>query len=86
MNIDLTKRYDLYCQETSQQTVVYRNARLKGIKSLFQMHQYDSGSLFMELEQANGQTIFVARSSIMKFCEHSVEPKTESVANKKPEQ
>jgi hypothetical protein len=84
-SIDTSKRYDVYCSERNQEVVVYSNALFKGIKRLFQSGQYDFMSQFIELEQADGQTIFVARSSVIKFCEHGVKPGAESVSNKKPE-
>ena len=68
-SIDLTKRYDIYCKE-GEQTVVYRNALLKGTKTLFQKREYDIFSQFLELEQSDGSTIYIARSSLTKFCEH----------------
>ena len=67
--VDLSKRYDVHCREGDQQ-VVYRNALLKGIKTLFSRGELDPVSEYMELEQADGLTIFVSRSSIVKFCEH----------------
>jgi len=59
--VDFSKRYDVYCAELNQ-AVVYRNVLFKGIKKLQQF----TISEFMELEQANGQTIFVARNSVIK--------------------
>jgi len=68
--IDITRRYDVYCWEGDEE-IVYRNARFKGIKTLFKERDFDPFADYMELEQANGQTIFISRSSIRKFCEHS---------------
>jgi ATP-dependent Clp protease ATP-binding subunit ClpA len=73
--VDTSKRYDVYCTEQTQQVVVYRNALFKEAKSLFPKHGDDSLSEFVELEQADGQTIFLARYSIIKFCEPGVTPK-----------
>jgi ATP-dependent Clp protease ATP-binding subunit ClpA len=64
--IDLTKRYDVYCREGDEQ-VVYENAKFKGTKLLF--HRGLS-SEFIELEQADGQTMFISTFSLIKFCEH----------------
>jgi hypothetical protein len=83
-SIDTSKRYDVYCAERSQEIVVYRNARFKGIKKLYQARQYDFMSEFMELEQADGQVIFLARSSVIKFCEYGVAPRSETISAKKP--
>ena len=76
--VDTSKRYDVYCMEHNQQ-VVYRNVRFIGVKRL-----YDSLSQFVELEQADERTIFVARSSIIKFCEHGATPGSEAVPRSGP--
>ena len=72
--VDINRRYDVYCKEQGEGIVVYRNARFKGTKLLLKVHQYDVVSGFLELEQDDGQTIFVARSSVVKFCEPGVKP------------
>jgi ATP-dependent Clp protease ATP-binding subunit ClpA len=82
--IDTTKRYDVYCSERTQEIVVYRSALFKGTKDLFKKNQYDIRSDYLELEQADGQTIFIARLSVIKFCEHGVTPGPESVSGKQP--
>jgi hypothetical protein len=82
--VDTSKRFDVYCTEQTQEVVVYRNALFKGAKSLFPKHQDDSLSEFVELEQADGQTIFIARYSVIKFCEHGVTPNLETAPGKKP--
>jgi len=79
--VDVSKRYDVYCEERNQE-VVYRNVLFKGIKKLFQKenyNQYDIFYEFLEIEQGNGQTIFIARSSIKKFCEHGAAPAAEAL-------
>lgn len=81
--VDISKRYDVYCREGDQQ-VVYRNALFKGIKTLFPRGEFDPFSEYMELEQADGQTIFVSRSSVIKFCEHGKTPGSEIVPFTKP--
>ncbi len=68
--VDTAKRYDIYCMEPKAEIVVYRNARFKGSATLLppaggRMH-YPG---YVELEQANGQSLFVPRSSIYRFCE-----------------
>ncbi len=82
-SVDTSKRYDVYCMEQSQE-VVYRNALFKGRKKLFQNSQYELPSDFVELEQADGKTISIARHSIIKFCEQGVTPGCEPVSGKKP--
>jgi hypothetical protein len=81
--VDLSKRYDIYCTDWSQGVAVYRNVRFKGVKHLFPKSQYDALSGYVELEQADGQTIFASRSSVVRFCEHGVTPGPESVSGKK---
>ena len=66
--IDTSKRYDVYCMEANQITI-HRNVLFKRMKHLFKAHQYDSLSYFVELEQPGGRTCFVARSSVIRFCE-----------------
>jgi ATP-dependent Clp protease ATP-binding subunit ClpA len=82
--IDTSKRYDVYCTEQTQEVVVYRNALFKGTKSLLPKHLDDSLSEFVELEQADGRTVLLARYSVIKFCEPGVTPNPETVPGKKP--
>ena len=82
--IDTSKRYDVYCAEHDQEVVVYRNALFKGAKALFPKDWHGTLSKFVELEQADGQTIFVALYSVIKFCEPGVTPNPETVPGKKP--
>ncbi len=67
--IDMSRRYDVYCSERAQQVVVYRNAKFKGVRNLYARHRVDSLSAFIELEQSNGQPVFIQRHSIIRFCE-----------------
>lgn len=80
--IDISKRYDVYCREGSE-AVVYRNVLFKGMKKLFQMERYSIFTEYLEVEQADGKTIFFSRASIIKFCEHGITPGPESVEGKK---
>src|SRR3989454_448900 len=59
--VDTSKRYDVYCYEQNQH-VVYRSALFKSAKKLFPQRNREVLSEFLEIEQANGQTIFVART------------------------
>jgi ATP-dependent Clp protease ATP-binding subunit ClpA len=72
--VDTSKRYDVYCSGRDQDVVVYRNALFKGVRKLIQESWRNTHSEFYELEQANGQTIFVACYSVVKFCEPDVTP------------
>lgn len=84
--IDTQKRYDVYCIEPSREVVVYRNALFKGASSLLPgsggriVHQD-----FVELEQANGQPIFISRSSIFRFCEPGTSIVAESLTPNEPD-
>ena len=73
-SIDASKQYDVYCLEGGQEVVVYHNALFKGTRFLFRKNYWDTLSQFVELEQADGKTVFLALSSIIKFCEHGVTP------------
>lgn len=79
--IDLSKRYDVYCREGSE-AVVYRNVLFKGMKKLFQVDRYSIFTEYVEVEQADGKTLFFSRASIIKFCEHGVTPAVEGVDKK----
>jgi len=67
--IDTGKRYDVYCSEGDQQIVVYRNALFKGMKALYRAGQFDSSGEFIELELPDAQTVFIARYTLVKFCD-----------------
>jgi len=73
--VDTTRRYDVSCTDWSQGVTVYPNVRFKSVKHLFQRSQYDVLSGYVELEMETGETIFVSRGSIIKFCEHIATPK-----------
>jgi hypothetical protein len=84
--IDTRKRYDVYCVEPSRQSVVYRNTRFKGAAALLphpggRMHFPD----YVELEQANGQPIFIPRSCIFRFCEPGTAVIGEAIMPDKPD-
>jgi ClpA/ClpB-like protein len=83
-DVDITKRYDVYCRDHERE-VVYRNALLKGVKTLFKMREYDSFAEFMEIEQADGHTVLVSKHSLSKLCEHGVQPTPEVVYDKREE-
>jgi len=75
--IDITKRYDVYCTENIDLVMVYRNAIFKGTKELLQKGRRDVLAEFLEIEQSDGQTVYVPRYSLIKFCEHGVKPNSE---------
>jgi hypothetical protein len=82
--IDTGKRYDVYCAERNQKVVVYHNALFKGAKKLFPHNQFGLPDTFVELEQANGQSVFISRYSIVKFCPHGTIPDGENVPPQSP--
>lgn len=65
--------FDVYCSERNQQVVVYRNALFKGRSRLLSTGQHDFGAEFLELEQSNGQTVYLSLHSLLRFCEHGAE-------------
>jgi len=67
--IGISKRYDVYCTEGHEE-VVYRNALFKARRPLLSTRPRDFRSEFFELEQSNGQTVYVSEYSVRKFCEH----------------
>jgi ATP-dependent Clp protease ATP-binding subunit ClpC len=81
--IDTSKRYDVLCVERTQGVVVYRNALFKSIRKLFPGRQFDFASEFIELEQADGRAVFLARRSVLKFCEPGTTPKVEIISGPK---
>jgi ATP-dependent Clp protease ATP-binding subunit ClpA len=72
-SVDTSKRYDVYCSERNQQVVVYRNALFKGRSKLLSTRRHDFEAEFLELEQSNGQTVYLSLSSVLRFCEHGAE-------------
>jgi hypothetical protein len=70
--LDLAVRYDVYCVDRNDTKVVYRNVLFKSVKTLFQRHEHDSLSDFVELEREDGQTVFVAKPTVVRFCKHGV--------------
>jgi ATP-dependent Clp protease ATP-binding subunit ClpA len=71
--VDTSKRYDVYCREGNQE-VIHRKVLFKRAKTLLPRSEHDLLSQFLEIEQADGQTIYVSRASVVKFCEHSASP------------
>jgi hypothetical protein len=79
--IETNRRYDVYCTEPGHGVVVYRNARFKGVGNLLPSPGIRGGfSQFVELEQSNGQAVFISRGSIFRFCE----PGTQALAEPVP--
>ena len=69
--IDVEKPYDIYVtrREGGGDLTVYRRAFFRGVKGLLKTARYEIYSDFIELEQSNGQSVFVRRHDVVKFCE-----------------
>ena len=65
--LDTDRRYNVYCAEGTQRVKLHRNVRFKGSRQLFPKSADDTASTYVELEQADGHTIFVPRASIFRF-------------------
>lgn len=72
------KRYDVYCVEANDHQTVYRNIRFKGIKRISPEQQQSDLEDFYELEQTDGLVVYVAKFSIIKFCEAGATPSPEN--------
>ena len=70
--IDRSKRYDLYSSRMSKEVIVYRNVLIKGKKTLFPESRHSFTDSFIELEQANGETIYISQMAIVAICEHGI--------------
>jgi len=72
-SVDTSKRYDVYCWERDRHVMVYRNAVFKGRRKLLSTREHDFGGEYLELEQSNGQTVYLSLHSVVRFCEHGAE-------------
>jgi ATP-dependent Clp protease ATP-binding subunit ClpA len=77
-SVDTSKRYDVYYSEGNQM-MVYRNVLFKSSKKLLSRGEYGVFYQFLEIEQADGKVVFIARTSLIKFCEHGITPGPEKV-------
>jgi len=66
--VDLTKRYDVYCIQHGESTV-YRNVLFKNVKGLLQDRETDVHALYIEFELADGKSVFLPKSAILKFAD-----------------
>lgn len=85
--IDVSRRYDVYCIEPTRDVVVYRNALFKRASVLLpgsgaggRIVHHD----FIELEQNNERSVFISRSSIFRLCEPGTPIVAEIVTRDKP--
>jgi hypothetical protein len=81
--VDVNRRYDVYCVEHGLRTVVYRNVRFVRARTLLGMGGHlDIVTQVIELEQPNGQSVFIGRHGIVRFCEHGTDLSVEVVDSK----
>ena len=71
--IDKSKRYDVYCRSWFNRLIVFRNVLFKRVARLHVGHFHD----WIELEQADGQVVFISVNSIEMFCETGGNPSFE---------
>jgi hypothetical protein len=78
--IDLTKRYDVYRSEPGlARTIVHRNVLIRGVKILCDTGSpYGIGSQMLELQQPNGQTVYISWHHIAMLCEHGTDVSVEA--------
>jgi hypothetical protein len=65
--VDINRPYDIHCSDASQGVVVHKNVRFRSVKQLLPLAQNDPLAVYFELEFENGQTVFVPRSSVIRF-------------------
>lgn len=73
--IDAGKRYDVYCSQWQHRIILFRNVLFKRVGRLHGTHFPE----YVELEQSNGQPVFVSSTSIIMFCEPGTTPSFEKV-------
>lgn len=77
--LDLAQRYDVYCSEQDGRQTIYRNVQFKSVKSVSPPDDSDQKWDFVELAEANGQTVFVAKATILRFCPAGAQPDVENL-------
>lgn len=82
--IELDKPYDIYVTEVGARLVVYRKAFLRGVRGLARAGKYDVHAEFFEIEQSNGQVVWVRRHSVLKFCHPGTQLLDEAVLPERP--
>lgn len=53
--------------------MVYRSVSVRGLRKFPIEGSDDSGIDFIELEQTNGQSVYVSARAVFKFCQHGTE-------------
>jgi hypothetical protein len=75
-SIDTSKRYDVYCKE-DQAVVVYRNVLFRDRRRLLAEGKFATSCEFLQIEHVDGSTVYISAHSVIKFCEHGVNPNPE---------
>ena len=73
--IDTGKRYDVYCSQWQNRIILFRKLLFARVARLHGRPFPD----YTELEQADGQRVFVSSTSIIMFCEAGGTPSFEKV-------
>ncbi len=72
--IDQSKNYDVYTSHSAGRMLVYRNVLIRGVKRIVEDGEPSFvRDAMLELQQANGQTIYVTRFAIHAVCEHGTD-------------
>lgn len=73
VRIDTSLRYDIYSNDAGQRVKIYRNVSIRGLRKFPIDDSDDSGIDFIEMEQSNGQNIYLSARTVFKFCEHGTD-------------
>jgi hypothetical protein len=73
--IDLSKRYDVYCTEINHDRV-YEDIRFVGIRTFDRINDFSSGMIggFLEIEAVDGSRWLIPNFGIQLICEHGTQP------------
>ncbi len=71
--IDLTKRYDIYCTLTGEERL-YENVRFLGIRSLDPIRESFYVHGYLEIEALDGSRMLIPPYGIQMICEHGTQP------------
>src|SRR5262245_14650528 len=73
--IDLSKRYDVYCSEMNHDRL-YEDVRFVGIRTFDRITEFNSGlvSGFLEIEAVGGARWLIPTFGIRLMCEHGTKP------------
>src|SRR5262245_35541697 len=74
-NIDLTKRYDIYCSVMGEERL-YENMRFVAVRTFERRTEYSSGLIdgYLEIEAADGSKLLIPSYGIQLLCEHGTRP------------